>query len=119
MAKKSRYVPWEERPTEDIMAEVDGEFRRWEHIHDHGCQDPHWEDGVNMNLVRNHIIYFYRILKDRISDQFQTSMFGVGFEPESVGLRPVPPEMPNSWMCPTGDYPNRLDRRNHDRRTGF
>lgn len=37
----------------DIVREIE----HWKYINEHGCNDPHWPDGVNMNLTRNHIIY--------------------------------------------------------------
>lgn len=33
------------------------DIERWKYINEHGCNDPHWTDGDNMNLVRNHIIH--------------------------------------------------------------
>lgn len=32
--------------------------KRWHTLKEVGGSDPFWEDGVNMNLVRNHIIYY-------------------------------------------------------------
>lgn len=55
MAKSKKTVT-----KEDLRQRIDDEFRRWDHIHLHGCSDPAWEDGININLVRNHIIYYYR-----------------------------------------------------------
>ena len=61
-----------------------------------------------MNLVRNHIIYYYRKLPE-LMDGLQMCLFSeVGFEPERYGMRSIPPKYPANWMCPTGDYPNRL-----------
>ena len=71
------------------MEEVDREFCRWNHLAGGGCQDPGWPDGVNMNLVRNHIIYWYGILEERGFAEIQLSLF----PGESVAQdrRPVPP----------------------------
>jgi hypothetical protein len=35
-------------------------FAHWEDIRAHGCNDPFWPDGTNMNLIRNHIISFQK-----------------------------------------------------------
>ena len=106
MAKSEKTVT-----KEDLRQKIDDEFRRWDHIHLHGCSDPGWEDGINMNLVRNHIIYYYRQIAE-IMDGIQMSLFAAaGFEPEQYGMRPIPPEFPMDWMCPTGDYPDRLNGR--------
>lgn len=33
-------------------------IKRWNHLFNYGGSDPAWPDGVNMNLVRNHISFF-------------------------------------------------------------
>ena len=57
---------WEATPEEkaknkgmakEIGAKIKERIERWEHIRIHGCSDPSWEDGSNMNLVRNHVLY--------------------------------------------------------------
>lgn len=45
-------------------AELMAEFERWEHLKVNGGSDPFWSDGVNMNLVRNHIIYHKRAIEE-------------------------------------------------------
>lgn len=100
-----------EERREKIQAEIRAEFQRWDHIQKHGCRDPFWPDGVNINLVRNHIIYWYRQLGEYM-ENIQLDLFQpAGYAPEAYGLRKIPPEMDDRWMCPTGEYPNRLDRR--------
>jgi hypothetical protein len=94
-----------------IRDELDRDFSRWEHIFLHGCADPSWPDGVNINLKRNHIIYGYRRLAEEMDGVQLDLISPAGFKPERYGLRPIPPEMPNDWMCPTGEYPDRLKRR--------
>lgn len=34
------------------------EIEHWKAINQNGCSDPFWSDGCNMNLTRNHIIYY-------------------------------------------------------------
>lgn len=41
---------------EDFSAELVKSFERWEHLKEYGGSDPFYSDGVNMNLVRNHIV---------------------------------------------------------------
>ena len=48
MAKKKE-TNWEE--------ELRKSYQNWEYLSHFGGHDPGWPDGVNMNLVRNHIIY--------------------------------------------------------------
>ena len=42
---------------EKYRKELVEDIERWQHINEHGCNDPFWTDGDNMNLVRNHIIH--------------------------------------------------------------
>lgn len=42
----------------EIRLEVDD----WKEINRSGCNDPFWPDGCNMNLIRNHIIYYKRLI---------------------------------------------------------
>ena len=51
-----KYIPPEKMTVEQIQANIDERFRAWDKIAQNGCSDPFWPDGVNMNLVRNHII---------------------------------------------------------------
>ena len=42
-----------------IMAEkIAQTIDRWKSHKQNGCNDPGWPDGVNMNLLRSHVIYF-------------------------------------------------------------
>ena len=41
-------------------------FARWNHIHQNGGSDPFWEDGPNLELVRNHIIYHKRQCEEEL-----------------------------------------------------
>lgn len=40
------------------------EIEHWKAINQNGCNDPFWPDGVNMNLTRNHIIYYQRLIRE-------------------------------------------------------
>lgn len=63
----------------------------WQHINEHGCNDPFWPDGCNMNLTRNHVIYALRQIAELCEEH--------GWElPEEYYL-PVPPEVPDNYMA--------------------
>lgn len=87
----------------DIIAELDKTYRHWELLYRDGGQDPFYTDGVNLNLVRNHIIYFKAELKEMQApkDGEQISFFESGIVTDD---RPVPPEVPASYMA----QPNRI-----------
>lgn len=101
MAKK--YKAPEDKSVEELYAEIEAEFARWDYIYSYGCQDPFWADGTNLNLIRNHIIYWSRFLQDKLTG-IQISLF-----PTDVVLkRPLPPKVPENYMAPQGQYPDRL-----------
>lgn len=45
---------------EALCQNIRDEIARWKQINQSGCNDPFWSDGCNMNLVRNHILYYQR-----------------------------------------------------------
>lgn len=53
---------------EKYRKELVEDIERWQYINEHGCNDPFWTDGSNMNLVRNHVIYHKRIILDICSE---------------------------------------------------
>lgn len=63
----------------------------WKYINEHGCNDPSWPDGSNMNLVRNHILYS-RVKIEEICKETCMPL------PEEYFL-PVPPEVPETYMA--------------------
>lgn len=73
----------------DYAAALDKSFARWDFILENGCSDPFWADGVNMNLVRNHIIFY----KQKLSEE--TTLFQL---PEAV-YRETPPVVDNDYMA--------------------
>lgn len=73
----------------DYAAALENSFARWDYIHEHGCSDPFWADGVNMNLVRNHIMYY----KQKLSEEATLFLL-----PEAY-YREVPPEVDNNYMA--------------------
>ena len=58
--KKSSGKQSPEELLNEAVANHESSFERWQSYHDFGGQDPFWADGCNMNLIRNHIIYYKR-----------------------------------------------------------
>ena len=52
MKKESIHAQIMEQATEIRL-----ETQSWEDIWENGCSDPFWPDGVNLNLIHNHICY--------------------------------------------------------------
>ena len=103
----SAYIPPEKMTEAQIREQLDAEYKHWDDLKKNGCSDPAWPDGVNLNLVRNHIIYWYRLLRERTNQTVQLSMFDAGMDLRNE--RPLPPEVPDRSMVPTGKYHDRLN----------
>jgi len=53
------------RKERNIEEELKMSFDKWNYLFVHGGSDPFWSDGCNLNLVRNHIIYYKKQLKEQ------------------------------------------------------
>ena len=76
---------------EEVCREIRQSIQHWKDINQNGCNDPFWSDGTNMNLVRNHIIYYKRQLEDVCQSE------GCDL-PEEYYLA-TPPEVDNKYMA--------------------
>ena len=77
--------------TEALLERVE----RWKYINENGCTDPLWADGSNMNLVRNHIIYY----KKHINEMCLKESIPL---PEEYYI-PTPPLVNNNYMANYND----------------
>ena len=60
-----------------LEAQVQADVSHWHNLRANGCNDPFWPDGVNLNLVRNHIIYGLQQIAELSASERQLSMFEV------------------------------------------
>ncbi len=51
---------------DELGKSIQDSFARWKHIYQNGTGDPFWEDGANLELVRNHIIYYKRECEEEL-----------------------------------------------------
>lgn len=79
------------REEPDYEAELAREYARWEHLKEYGGSDPFWDDAVNMNLTRNHIIYW----KNKIEEKYG----GDRNEYPEIYFRELPPEAEPGYMA--------------------
>lgn len=70
----------------DLVEELKREYEQWEYLKEYGGSDPSWEDGCNMNLVRNHIIYIIHQMQEQ------------GIQSELLS-KEIPPEVDNKYMA--------------------
>ena len=88
MAKKEKI------PTAKELGDyLTDEYKRWQSIYESGCSDPTWEDGVNINLVRNHIFYAKKNIEKYLGDNFLAY-------PDSYFF-PEPVQLPSNFMAVT------------------
>ncbi len=67
----------------DYAAELEKSFERWEYLKEHGGSDPSYSDGVNMNLVRNHILYFKHKIESGMSEKDYPQIYFCKTPPET------------------------------------
>lgn len=70
MAKKSK-TPQEQM--QEAVAELVERYNRWQDLYKNGCFDPNYCDGVNLNLVRNHIHFAKRKIEKLVEEHKELS----------------------------------------------
>lgn len=93
MAQKSQKQILEQQ-IKQLRENIVQDLKHWQYLREHGCQDPFWADGVNMNLTRNHIIYYKMRLRE---------LCEAGSLPEEYYL-PTPPEVDNNYLARQNEY---------------
>ena len=92
----------------DLLTEyaeaLERSFNEWDKLYNYGGRDPFWADGMNLFLVRNHILSYKRQIEEYIKNEHdsQTSMFNSTF-PE-IYFKETPPEVDKDYMA----IPNRI-----------
>ena len=95
MAKKSELS--REKRIDQLIAECNQAFDQWKALYEHGGRDPTWPDGVNLNLVRDHIMGFQRRLRE-LCDACEL--------PETA-KRELPPKVESEYMARADEIRNR------------
>ena len=88
--KKTKRIKPEEK-IKSLRADIIREIDHWEYINAHGCNDPFWPDGTNMNLTRNHIIHDKRQIEEICTENSLPL-------PEEMYL-PIPPKVNEYYMA--------------------
>jgi hypothetical protein len=73
---------------EDYAAELQKCHGRWTYIYEHGCSDPSWPDGCNLNLVHNHCLYYRRLIEENYAPEDYPEIY----------FKEVPPEVDQNYM---------------------
>lgn len=83
----------------DYEAELIQEYEHWEYLKEYGGSDPFYDDSVNMNLTRNHIIYW----KNKIEEKYG----GDRNEYPEIYFRELPPEVQPGYMARAAEIRDR------------
>lgn len=90
MAKKSK-TPQEQM--QEAVAELVERYNRWQDLYKNGCFDPNYCDGVNLNLVRNHIQFAKRKIEKLVEEHKELSF------PAEYEKIEIPQEVSNDYMA--------------------
>lgn len=72
------------------------EYEHWESAYRNGLYDPFWPDGTNLNLTRNHIIYYKRQM-EQLAGAERRNLFGDDLP--VIYYKELPPEVDNNYMA--------------------
>lgn len=53
-----------EQTVNETVEAIRQTIANWKNHKENGCNDPSWADGVNMNLLRNHLISYKRQIRE-------------------------------------------------------
>lgn len=65
-------------------------YQNWENTRETGCRDPFYDDSVNLNLLRNHILYYKNQMEEKYGDDLKQY-------PE-IYFKELPPKMDSGFM---------------------
>lgn len=76
---------------DEYSADISREIAEWQDIAENGCNDPFWSDGCNMSLIKNHILYYKRIIAELCEEN--------GLPLPSEFFLPTPPDVSPNYMA--------------------
>jgi hypothetical protein len=74
---------------EDYAAKLQRCHDRWNEIYTHGCSDPIWSDGCNLNLVHSHCHYYRRLIEENYAPEAYPAIY----------FKEIPPEVDRDYMA--------------------
>ncbi len=84
------------------VRELEESYRRWEDLSLHGGNDPFWPDGVNLNLVRNHTMYYKTKIKECCDE--------LNIPCPEIYFRDPPPEMDPNYYAKRKEITDRAQQ---------
>lgn len=82
---------------EELEKDLHNELHRWNTLYNFGGNDPSWPDGVNLNLVRNHILYLVEKLDAARGEETQLSFFESSVQSDTQHC--IPSKVEDSYMA--------------------
>lgn len=79
----------------NLVAELESSYEQWEYLRENGGSDPFYADGTNMNLVRNHILYY----KGKMVEEYGADRDK--YPP--IFYRELPPEVNANYIARAGE----------------
>lgn len=77
-----------------LLAEnLEKAYERWDLLYKNGGSDPFWCDGTNLNLVRNHILYY----REQCEEVLEPKDYPEAYHKE------LPPVVPDDYMAKKGE----------------
>lgn len=67
---------------ENLLLELETSYQRWADLYEKGGPDPFYPDGINLNLVRNHIIYYKRWIEESDPAMMNSPWYQMELPPE-------------------------------------
>lgn len=89
MAKRKEKTP--EELLREYAGKIETEAAHWQDLNENGGSDPFSPDGRNMNLVRNHILWYKEQIREICGEG--------GFPLPSGYYIPTPPEVDDGYMA--------------------
>lgn len=68
--KNSMKTPDQKKRSKQLGKEIRDSRKRYEDLRVHGGSDPFWSDGANMNLCRNHVMYFRKQVETELDPEY-------------------------------------------------
>lgn len=89
MARKKEF-----KDVRQLLAEnLEKAYERWDLLYKNGGSDPFWCDGTNLNLVRNHILYY----REQCEEVLEPKDYPEAYHKE------LPPVVPDDYMAKKGE----------------
>ena len=88
------------KTVQELEAMIDQSVAHWQDVYENGCSDPFWSDGCNLNLIRNHVIWYLSQIAELQKQPVQLSLFEdcrSGVDPTSDPR--IPMKVPDSYMA--------------------